>query len=62
MIKQKMIKQIKFSLDNIIIAISERKCLICGKDLDSDLGRRWKLPLCKQHRSKYLLGEMEEYK
>ena len=54
-------KQITFSLDQIIIAISERKCLICHKDLDSDLGKTWKLPLCKHHRNKYLLGEMEDY-
>ena len=50
-----------FELDEIIIAISKRECLICHKDLDSDLGKDWTLPLCKEHRDKYLLNEMEEY-
>lgn len=53
--------KIMFTLDEVIIAISRRECLICHKDLDVDLGKHWNLPLCKSHRSKYLAGEMEEY-
>ena len=53
--------EIMFKLDEIIIAISRRECLICHKNLDLDLGKDWNLPLCKEHRDKYLLGEMEEY-
>jgi len=51
--------QITFTLDEIIVAISQGQCLICHKDLDSDLSKEWKLPLCSNHRNKYLLGELE---
>jgi len=53
--------KISFSLDEIIISISRRECLICHKDLDADLGKEWHLPLCNNHRNKYLMDELEEY-
>jgi len=50
--------KLMFSLEEIIISLSRRECLICHKDLDSDLGKTWALPICKSHRNKYLLGEL----
>ena len=53
--------RIVFSLDQIIVAISEKKCLICNEDLNFILGKEGNLPLCNIHRKKYLLGELEGY-
>lgn len=46
-----------FTLDEIIVSIIERRCLVCGVDLDLDLGRAWKLPMCNSHRNKFLMDD-----
>ena len=55
-IKMKLV----FTLEDVITSIIRRECLICQKDLDSDLGHDWKLPLCSDHRTRYLMGDVEE--
>ncbi len=53
--------KLMFTLEDVIISITRKECIICHKDLDSDLGCDWKLPLCKNHRTKYLLSDLEDY-
>ncbi len=40
-----------FNLKEIVEKTSKRKCLVCEKNLDEDLGKgTWHIPLCKNHR------------
>jgi len=41
--------------NKIFIKISIRECLDCDKNLDHEFKERgWHIPLCKEHRMKYL--------
>ena len=45
----------KFSVDEIALAITTRKCLICQDEIDI----RSHIPLCREHRLKYF-GEVKK--
>jgi hypothetical protein len=45
-----------FSLGFIINRVSLRKCLLCEKNLDKELGH-WHIPLCKEHRLEFIQNE-----
>ncbi|HED05843.1 MAG TPA: hypothetical protein ENI61_04070 [Ignavibacteria bacterium] len=49
------LKDKTFNLKEIVEKTSRRECLICGKNLDEDLGKgTWHIPLCKNHRLKVM--------
>lgn len=42
------------TVEEVILLISKRCCLICQKNLDQELKRNWHIPLCKEHRLEYM--------
>lgn len=49
--------QQKITFSDVIKRISMRCCIICEKDLDTNLKYDWSIPLCKIHRMAYLQEE-----
>lgn len=46
----------ELTIREVIALISRRVCLVCKKDLDTELGHHWHIPLCRKHRLVYLDG------